>query len=187
MLSIVFYSCQKNNTRPITSYDNINTHCYFIYDAETGEAIENAQIRYSYEIANSGGKKQNTLYTNKKGAACDKYFTVEEFHLLSVNASSYLKEEFSANKSSIALSKPCFLRLHIQKKDENKSNDLLIIDYKISSEQSEQIILKGKTDTIIMKQADPRGKIVKWIYNNTRDSISIVARSGQITDIKIEY
>lgn len=185
VLSIPFYSCQKNNSSPITSSDNTNTFCYFVYDAETGEPIKAAEIGHSYETISSGENVSNTLYSDKKGMACVVLPAIEEFHKLSVKAPGYLKEEFNANKSSIALSKPCFLRLHIQKKDENKSNDLLIIDYKISSEQSEQIILKGKTDTIIMKQADPRGKLIKWIFNNVRDSVFYNAKSGEIISATI--
>jgi hypothetical protein len=184
MLTLALLSaCAKNSNTPLPS-ENTNTHCYQVYDAENGKVIKGAQVEIDLDTK-SGNAYNALLCTNKTGMACANLPDTEEFHLLNITAPGYLTESFSSNRQQIAMIKPCFLQLHINKNDENKAADLLIIHYKISSQNSEQILITGKTDTTITVKADPRGKSVYWIYNNNVDSVLYKAHSGETAQLSL--
>jgi hypothetical protein len=184
LLSIAMLSaCKKESRAPLTN-EASTAHCYYIYDAETGKPIKGAQIEIDLDTK-TGSPFNSLLFSDKKGNAYVNLPETEEFHLLKVNAPGYLTESFSINRNTIALIKPCTLKLNIRKNDENKTGELLIIDFKISSEQSEQILLKGNSDTTIVKKIYPRGKHIRWIYNNKRDSVSYNASGGTLVSAAI--
>ena len=176
-------SCRKETKDPLSN-EKPEAYCYHIYDAETGKAIKGAQIEIDLETI-SGNSFEKLLFSDKTGNACAALPDTEEFHRLKISAPGYLTETFSENQSTVALIKPCTLKIHVVKTEENKPGDLLIIDYKISSEQSEQILLQGKTDTTIIRQADPRGRKIKWYYQNTRDSLEYHIKSGDEINLEI--
>lgn len=179
-----FTSCRKETKDPLSN-EMPEAFCYHIHDAETGKAIKGAQIEIDLETT-SGNSFEKLLFSDKTGNACAALPETEEFHRLKIIAPGYLTETFSENLSKVALIKPCTLKIHVVNTNENKPGDLLIIDYKISSEQSEQILIQGETDTTFVRQADPRGGKIKWCYQNTRDSLVLHAKSGQQLELSIK-
>ncbi len=159
--------------------------CFVVYDRETGKEIPKASI--SYYITNSYGTWGNYLTTNEKGSACQSTTEYDEFESLLVTKEGYLDESFGQLQEIIYLSKPSFYRFKIKSSGEKKQNDLLIIDYRVSSQTSNQLMLRGKQDTSFVEKAYPGTNTVKWLFDNKRDSMSVSIKAKDTIDVFINY
>ncbi len=177
-------SCGKTNYIPekTTSDDKL---CFQVYDRETGKEIPNAEIKYY--VNNSYGTWGNYLTTNEKGGVCHTTSEYDEFESLIVTKEGYLDEAYGQMQTVIYLSKPCYYRFKIKSSGEKNNHNLLIIDYKISSQNSHQILLRGKQDTCFIEKAYPGKNTVTWLFDNKKDSMSVTGRTKDTIDVTINY